>query len=154
MGYSIEQVGSAFYLPAGQKAAALAAVKSMFSGAAREYLYVAREEVVAARTVEAALMAWGWEAEVDRTGTCPHCGGPLPGLATASGDIIDLIWRWDYAGDEDRLFATIAPFIAPGSWIEMRGAEGEHWRWMFDGRNVTRIFARIIWDGETEHGST
>lgn len=35
-------------------------------------------------------------------------------------------------GDEDRLFAAIAPAVNDGSFIDMKGEQQEEWRWAFD----------------------
>ena len=46
-------------------------------------------------------------------------------------------------GTETAMFDSIAPFVEPGSYIEMQGEDGEVWRWVFDGVNCIEKNAEI-----------
>jgi hypothetical protein len=51
-----------------------------------------------------------------------------------SGDIIGLALRGNrHLVPSCEMFAELAPFVEPGSFIRMRGEEGEEFRWTFDG---------------------
>ncbi len=50
-----------------------------------------------------------------------------------SGDIISLELRGARLGRSREVFAALAPFVEPGSFIRIRGEEGEEFRWTFDG---------------------
>jgi hypothetical protein len=49
------------------------------------------------------------------------------------------------AYDESDMFSKIAPFVADGSFIEMRGDDGDMWRWVFSGGAVREVRATITW---------
>lgn len=50
-----------------------------------------------------------------------------------SGDIIGLELRGDRLRGSREVFAALAPFVEPGSFIRLRGELGEEFRWTFDG---------------------
>jgi len=49
-------------------------------------------------------------------------------------------------GDEETLFNTIDPFVAPGGIIEARGEDGEQWRFCFTKYGIRHQQARIVWE--------
>lgn len=53
--------------------------------------------------------------------------------------------RIQSAGDENRLFNAIAPYVKPGSYIQMTGEDGTMWRWAFDGVRYTHQNPTILW---------
>lgn len=70
---------------------------------------------------------------------------------TSDGSISDLFFQGEKLGDEDLLFATIAPFVDDGSFIEMDGENGAIWRWVFKNGKVRQIAPTISWaDDEDE----
>ena len=103
MGYEMQQVGGQFRISEPDKWLALAALHEL----ARQPLdirWVDKRAVAAAGTLGLALALCGWQALVD-----------------VADNIIGLQLECLKAGDEDRLFTAIAPFVEPGSYIEMTG---------------------------------
>lgn len=49
-------------------------------------------------------------------------------------------------GEEKRLFNTIAPYVRPGSYIQMIGEDDAMWRWFFDGMRCIKQKPTIIWE--------
>jgi hypothetical protein len=49
-----------------------------------------------------------------------------------SGDVIGLALRSDRLRGSREMFAALAPFVEPGSFIRIRSEEGEEFRWTFD----------------------
>lgn len=53
-----------------------------------------------------------------------------------------------YSGDEELFLDAISPYVKHGSYIEMRGEEGEIWRWVFLNGHVEEHYATISYDYE------
>ena len=129
MGYSMSLVDCAFTIRARNKASALQAVRALaydepsMSGCAvrhdntvtRHYSWVTTDDFHLAKTLEVALQAWRWEPYIDKK----------------TGDIVNLMFCGEKAGDDERLFAQLAPFVERGSYIQMSGEDGAVWRWVF-----------------------
>lgn len=119
MGYSVSQTDSKFTVKASNLPAALAAATAWTA--------------LSLSSVAEALGEDGWEATVDQQ----------------TGDITDIAFQGEkmYPADlgEDDLLFHLAPFVEPGSYIEMRGEDGKRWRWLFDGTSVKIKFAKISW---------
>ena len=49
-----------------------------------------------------------------------------------------------HAGDD--WLPVIAPYVEPGSFIEMFGEDGRRWRLNFDGNTMTVQHAKIVWE--------
>lgn len=49
-------------------------------------------------------------------------------------------------GDDNKLFDAVAPYVTPGSYIEMLGEDGSRWRWVFDGQTCEERSAKVIWE--------
>jgi hypothetical protein len=85
-------------------------------------------------TLEEILEEWRWEAEVDE-----------------EGNITDIQFAGEKYGDEEALFSALAPFVDSGSFIEMVGEEGDHWRWCFtEGTLVEEIGSVVFHKGEID----
>ena len=73
-----------------------------------------------------------WEANVDPT----------------TGDIVDVEFIGE-KGSQDLLKEDVlywlAPFVEAGSYIEMAGEDHAQWRWVFDGKAVKTVHAKINW---------
>lgn len=63
---------------------------------------------------------------------------------STTGAIVDFLG--ENIGDEDTIFAVIAPFMEPGGYIQMLGEDGERWRWCFDGKVCAQKTARVEWE--------
>lgn len=128
MGYEMSQRDARFLIRAENKAGALAAIKIL---AARpgHLAWVEKQELEDAHSLEHALEEWGWDTIHDEE----------------TGDVIGISFAREKAGDEEKLFAAIAPFVEAGSYIEMSGEDGARWRWCFDGKSLSTKQATITW---------
>ena len=70
------------------------------------------------KTIIEVFETWGWQVEVD-----------------GQGNIVSLQFN-GVPGDLMILFRAIAPFVEPGSFIQLMGEKGEMFEWRFDGRIV------------------
>ena len=135
MGYCMDQVNSQFRIERKNFGKALLAIKALAGaetvtdGSGRHFSWV-NNEYLGAETLAEAIDAWRWHAEVDGD----------------AGDIIDISFRGEKYGDDDAFFKAIAPFVAKGSFIEMRGEEGACWRWFFDGYTVHEQSGHVVYD--------
>ena len=133
MGYCIFQRGAQFRIPASNHAAALAAVKSLIGRepitdqTGRHFSFVQPDEWVGAASLAELLNAWRWEAEV-----------------APDGDISGLEFQGEKHGDEDMLFAALAPYVEADSYIEMIGEDDKLWRWHFDGSHVYKLLGVAV----------
>jgi len=74
------------------------------------------------------LSEWRWEALIDD-----------------DGNIIDLTFFGEKYGDDLIMLNAIAPWVKPGSYIEMSGEDGSMWRWAFDGSQCKEVYPKIEW---------
>lgn len=110
-------------ITANKKPAALAALQAL---SPCDYSW-ANESFRTRATLEDALSDWRWSAETD-----------------ADDNIIGLEFEGENLGDEETLFETLAPFIEPGGYIDCE-AEGQHWRWYFNGVTTEELVGRIVY---------
>lgn len=143
MGYCMLMREADFEIPAEKTADALAAVKSLdpkLDGATggrfgpgapeqRWFAWVDTEEYKNAKTLEEALLAWRWEL-----------------ISDADGNYCDIIFGGEKLGDDMVLFEALAPYVKPGSYIEMAGEDNALWRWVFDGKTMREISPTLIWE--------
>lgn len=129
MGYNIKQLDHKFYIFADNKQRALEAVKHLKSSKTTGFSWVsgAYKE---ADSLDEALDDWGWNIQVD----------PI------SEDVTGIIFEGDKAGDDLLMLEAIAPFVSDGSYIEMCGEDGEHWRWFFKGGRCIEIHPDVSWN--------
>jgi hypothetical protein len=133
MGYCMDQGETKFRINAENKAKARQAVDALLKetgkmggsssspvgGRTQHFSWVDMDDLRTAKTLEAQLEAWRWEADTDEE----------------TGDVVDLHFRGEKLGDDEVLFRAIAPFVVGGSFIEMSGEDGACWRWYFlDGK--------------------
>ena len=117
MGYCISQHDSKFTIKVEKQAEALAAMLKLADQHER-FHWVYADEFKNATTLSEVLDAWRWEATVDD-----------------DGNITDVQFSDEKMGDEkEHLFDIIAPYVEPGSFIELGGEDGASWRWVFDGK--------------------
>ncbi len=148
MGYTMSRVGSQFFIAAEDADSALAAIVAMqaraedmtggswdtATGARTEQYYSWMNDIDFNdfRSIEDALQAWGWPVTLDQ-----------------DGNVIDIHFENEKMGDEDKLFDAIAPYVRPGSYIEMVGEEGDRWRWVFDGKTCKEVAAIVAFPSLT-----
>ena len=130
MGYCISQVCEKFGIDS--EAGALAAIRQLCSGD-EKFAWVVSADVLKATTLDAAMVAWGWR--LDRAESIDDVPGAVNGIVCHNEKL----------GDDDRLFAAIAPHVTPGSFIEMRGEDDAHWRWVFNGTSCREVAAVVTW---------
>jgi hypothetical protein len=63
------------------------------------------------------------------------------------GNITELNCAGEKLGDEDCLFATIAPYVKSGSYIIVALDNGALWRWLFEDGAVVKQIGRPVFDG-------
>ncbi len=121
MGYAIHQLPSVFTLPASKAGAALDAIKQLrgLETCGRigdlHFMWINdSSEFTSASSLEEALNVWRWQAELDD-----------------DGGVTELNHIRENLGDEDLLFACLAPFVDDESAIAVVGEDGAVWRWYF-----------------------
>lgn len=127
MGYAIHQLPSRFVLSKNHSDEALAAVKSLAgqetcgtSGQMHFMWLTDSTSFISASRLDEVLRIWRWEADFDD-----------------DGSITDLTFTGENLGDEDRLFAKLAPFVEAGSYIAVVGEDGAIWRWVFENGRIS-----------------
>ena len=76
--------------------------------------------------VKDAFDAWRYTADVDD-----------------EGNICDVFFEGEKIGQEIEFFKVIAPYVEPGSYIQMIGEDGFIWRWVFDNDTVEEKAAEV-----------
>lgn len=123
MGYYMTIEDTKFVISQKHWAAALAAIKGLKVGA------WVNESAGRATTIVTAMNAWRWE---------PH-------ISEDTGDIEGVGFLGEKYGDEDSLWAALAPFVKSGSYILARGEDGAHWRWRFSKGQVFNEQGYVIY---------
>lgn len=120
MGYDYDIVAVEFRLNKEMSGAALQAVRALYKDKHTRFSWVDNDVAKHATHIIAMLRAWGWQSGSDK-----------------DGNIVELHPAEDMGnmrlGDEETLFATLAPFVEAGSTIECQGEDGSIWRWRFCG---------------------
>ena len=96
------------------------------------FAWVDTEKFANAKTLKDALHEWRWEVEF------------------MAEDIITIYFEGEKLGDDSILFDALAPFVEPGSYIEMSGEDNAIWRWSFDGKTCVEESPYIDWEGDCE----
>jgi hypothetical protein len=132
MGYFIKQLSTEFVIQGEHSLSALAAIKLLANRAPIEdqsgshFSFVETTAFLNADTLEDGLIAWRWRPE----------------LIAEDGTILEIRFTGQKLGDDDILFAALAPYVESGSYITVVGeGEGgdEFWRWIFDGQHVYHV---------------
>lgn len=142
MGTLVMQLRTSFKILAKNKASVLAEIKKM-PGKERfldldpenHFAYIDFEDVDGKRkylfesseTVEEALREWNWYPKTD-----------------ILDNITNLVFYGFCEGDYDILFATIAPWVESGSYIEMANEDGCRYRFDFQDGKMTEINLKKI----------
>ena len=140
MSYSMEFREAEFEIKADKAKGALRAIQSLdpskgsgrdyrVSGLKRGFAWVETSEYRSAENLGEAFHAWCWDVREN-----------------SKGDWILNYFDGRNLGDESHLFSAAAPFVTPGSWIEMLGEDGERWRWVFDGETCKEKSPTISWE--------
>lgn len=143
MGYYISQTDSKFFIPKEVFPLALQDIKSIMGNTddmnggsfggdrppEKWYSWVNTETVLEANNLKDALHAWRWEAYLSE-----------------EGDITDINFVGEKSGQEEVLFNIIARYVKDGSYVSMRGEDGEMWRWYFDGERCIEQYGRVVYE--------
>jgi hypothetical protein len=93
------------------------------------YSWVDTNKFVKAETFAEALGEWRWNCFIND-----------------AGDLEEINFDGEKLGDDAILLEAIAPFVEAGSYIEMEGEEGCHWKWCFDGKTMTEKSGRVVYE--------
>jgi len=129
MGYYMRHKNSLFEIESTNALPALKAIKDLVNHT-DSFSWVNTNGLSKAKILKEAFEAWRWGV----------LGDP----------ITEIYFNGEKIGDDRILFDTIAPFVKPGSYIEMSGEDGLIWRWCFDGNKCSEDTAELDWDGNTE----
>lgn len=95
----------------------------------RWYSWVNTDDIRNAENVESLITAFRWHYLLDDDGN------------------ITAVWNEDQKlGQEDCLFAALAPFIKDGSYIIMLGEDDSIWRWYFENGEMIEQAGEITFD--------
>lgn len=126
MGFSMSQAECKFHIDADDKGKALRAVKALVKKT--KVTWADEAEVEGAKNLCDAMAALNWEIEEDE-----------------GGAVVGIMFTGEKAGDEDKVFGALAPFVKDGSFIEMTGDEAAHWRWVFADGKCTHKSPTVTW---------
>ena len=136
----MSQQSSAFQITKENLAGALAAIKALANTPERMgggsstgekwYSWVDTKKFVNAETLADALGEWRWNCYIRED----------------TGDLVEITFDGEKLGDDEILLSAIAPFVEAGSYIEMEGEEGCHWKWCFDGKTMTEKSGRVVYE--------
>jgi hypothetical protein len=137
MGYMMHLMDSEFRITKDQIPDALAAIKSLagketiagYKDHPPHFSWVITEEFLNAKTLHDAFQAWNWSLDEE-----------------VEDDAVLFDFLGEKRGDEHIFFNAIAPYVKPGSFIQMVGEDGVIWRWYFDGHSASIQFGRVIFD--------
>lgn len=121
MSYTMEQKETQFFMDSSNLEPARKAILATMSG----FDWFKKRNAL---TLEAAVAQCGWALEFDD-----------------EDNVNGIEHLRDYEDYEDRLFNALAPYVWPGSFIQMVGEDGELWRWIFDRSKCTKRSPTITW---------
>lgn len=135
MGYCMRMRDSMFTIKAADKPRALELARGLLGSetitdsSGPHYSWVDRGSMERAASIEEMLREWRWEPELND-----------------DGDVVGLGFEGEKLGDDMRLWEAIAPAVADGSFIEMVGEDGAHWRWVFTGVACLEEHGRVVYE--------
>jgi len=62
-------------------------------------------------------------------------------------NVVGIQFEGECLYEEEKIFSLLAPFVEPGSFLQILGERGSMWRWVFDGETCTRQNPTITWPG-------
>lgn len=131
MGCYISITESKFSIRADQKEGALKALRALAS--TEIFAWVGRDWAQRP-TLAKTLEDWHWEL-----------------LEDECGNVTGIFFHGQNQGDDEAMFNAIAPFVDPGSFIEVQEEEGACWRWAFnkgeEGVYMEEQWADVFWGG-------
>ena len=144
MGYDVSMTILEVIVPAAKVGAALQALHNLSAAPVSSFPWVDRQGLFQAledRNLGAALGEWGYSCSTDERLS------PVEQLAldTEFTDVQVNWWEQGVWGDDEVLWATLAPFIADDGCIEMRGEDGAYWRYRFVKGEMIEEHGTIGW---------
>ena len=128
MGYYMEQFDQRFTVLAANKQPAFNALKTWEADQLKQRPYLANFPPLGrAETLEEALEKLCWQAGQNE-----------------QDDIIELYYVGEKISDEDAWLDFIAPYVEKGSYLMMRGEDGCHWCWYFDGSTCVDYLGEVV----------
>lgn len=144
MGYYVTLKNADWLLPIAYEDLALDALKKIN---APEFDHLKRGGRYAEGGRVASWYSWMPE-DYDKTVTSVQEILELLGFECKSTDEGTRITAYDSkTGQEDLFLSTIAEYVAPGSFIDWLGEDGERFRYEFDGKTMSVLEARIVYGG-------
>ena len=133
MGLCMRLHDSRFFISKNNKPKALDALKALARGSMEKIGFTHPGDILDCIYLEDALSKCRW--------SCTH---------NDNTDIIGLDFEGEKHGQDHRFFEAISPFVGDGSYLEMRGEDGSHWRWSFNRGKFKEIDAKVSWGDEDE----
>jgi hypothetical protein len=96
-----------------------------------------RKAIEAATTLVDLLLEYRWVAK----------------LGESTGDINHISFDGEKYGDDDELWRILARYVEHGSFIEMRGDEDSHWRWVFWDGGMHEVTPSVVWPEYTSRAT-
>jgi hypothetical protein len=127
MGYYIFQEDSEFHVDNKHVGDLVLAVHRLYLD--NDLSYYMNDDIIKINDVVEIFRIFSWDIEQNET-----------------GDIVDINFQGEKSGCEDKLFATIAPFVKNDCYIQMRGEDHELWRWSFCNGVMTKQTPTITWE--------
>lgn len=84
----------------------------------------------------------------DVEGMFRECRWPV--TLDSEGNIVDISFEGSKIGDDEDMFMAIAKFITDKSYVQIRGEEGEVWRWYFIGGRMKEDHVKRTWSSDSE----
>lgn len=122
MSTTARQMDAQFRIQRRNEPGALAAVRAL----GPNHRLVNAGTLAKARTLREALLAWRWK------------------LLIRDGQVTHIHFIGEALGESELLLQTIAPYVEPGSYIQMMNWDNHIWRWVFDGTAVQRVEGQVI----------
>jgi len=119
-------VDNEFFIKNENKAGALLALKCLSSQNRLDW--TSQGEIKKSRSLKGALEECRWDIDFDE-----------------EDNVIEIDFTGEKLGSDEAIFNAIAPFVKEGSFIEMRGEDGEMWRWVFENGNCKEVKPKIKW---------
>jgi len=129
MGYYMDLVDSNFWIKKENEEKALNAIKEAVADG-RVNSWINKEFVEKANDLQDAFLACRWDIEKydDNNGYG------------------DLYFDGEKLGNDYEFFCAIAPYVGNNCYVQIRGEDGEMWRWVFRDGKCHEIYPTIIWD--------
>lgn len=124
MGYAMNQGNTAFALKRENQPPALAAIRALSGKGPHggRFSWVDPDFATKCDNFHDIMEEWRWEPEYDD-----------------GGNVDNIEFIGEKIGQDKVLFDAIAPFVEPGSFIEMVGEDGTKWKWAFDGMTCKEV---------------